>query len=238
MAKRYIVLVVLALLACPYLGAEEAVEQAPAQKHTPTPLELGAKTGVERILSFVLEAPAKVEGVRWDPKEGILKLEKLRIANPKGFKSDKPAMTIAEAYVKAQPDLLLAKEPTIQLVRLKGAVINTEQSLAGGFNIKKLTDSAARFKKPDMKLLQLLGKRFRIDKGVLADTELNLSSDLMKPKTWKLDTIEMDYKQLSGGKSMRADEILAKSLQRVMEEVLSRTTGGTGLSGLTGLLGK
>ena len=239
MAERYIVLMVLAFLVCPHLGAaEEAVEQAQEPPYVPTPLELSAKAGVEGILSFLLEAPTKVEGVRWDPKEGILKLEKLRIANPKGFSTDKPAMTFAEAYVKAQPDLLLSREPTIEIVRLKGAVINSEQSLAKGINIKKLADSASRFGAPDLKVLQMLGKKFRIEKGELGGAAVNLKSDLLGEKSWKLDTIEMNFKEMGGGKSMRADQILSKSLQRILEEVVTKTTGVPALPGISDLLGK
>ena len=235
MAMRNIVLAGLTITLCFGAFAEDTAEDDTAP-YIPTAIERGAKGGVERILSFVLEAQTKVDGVRWDPKEGILKLENLRIANPKGFSADKPAMTVAEAYVKASPDLLISREPTIEIVRLKGAVINTEQSVAKGINIKKLKDSASRFNVPDMKVLQMLGKRFRIDKGVLAEAELNLTSDLLSAKTWKLDAIEMDFKEMGGGKSMRADEVLSKSLQRILEEVLSKSTGTTGLSGLGGLL--
>ena len=84
----------------------------------------------------------------------------------------------------------------------------------------------------------MLGKKFRIEKGELGGAAVNLKSDLLGEKSWKLDTIEMNFKEMGGGKSMRADQILSKSLQRILEEVVTKTTGVPALPGISDLLGK
>ncbi|MBN2311454.1 MAG: hypothetical protein JXR94_20930 [Candidatus Hydrogenedentes bacterium] len=241
MPKHVIAFMMVAALAVPLAaGASDALPDAP------TPLERAAKVGLQKALTFLLETPATVDEVAFDRENGLLRLGGLRIANPKGFEA-KPAIVVGEAYVEAGPNLLLAKEPVIRVVKLTDVTLNAEQSLAHGFNLEKLFDSVSRFGTPKRRERPQLGerKKLRIEKGALDGCTVKLTTEFLtrQAREWKLEPIEMDFRDEESGQGVPADRLLAKALGRLIQEFekgpnAASAAPQSGATGLIDLLGE
>ena len=181
------------------------------------PLEALAKAAVGHVLSFVLEVPTTVGGVRLDLEQQVLEVTGVRVANPEGFHGE-TAITVDKARIEADPMALFAPEPLVRLINVTGATVNAELNPAKGINLKKLMDSAGRFKGPG--LIKLPPKKWRIDKvvldGCVADTTMQLLTKQTRCKT--LDRIEMS---LAGpdGKGVTTDEAVVKVLQVLIGKI-------------------
>ncbi|HIJ74071.1 MAG TPA: hypothetical protein HPP83_08210 [Candidatus Hydrogenedentes bacterium] len=188
-----------------------------ASESTPAQEEVTAKRAVERVLSFVLEAETRVGSVHFDREGKGLELKDVRIANPKGFKEG-DAIAAKKVRVEADPKSLFSREPLVHLVEVEGPTVNAETTLGRGSNLKRLMKSADRFS--DKKLLKMLPqKEWRIEKGVLRESTVNLSSDFPKQSTTRtLDDIEMTFPGRDG-KGIRADEAMVKFLGRLAREL-------------------
>jgi len=211
-------------------AADVAPDEAP-----PTMLEKVAQRGIGRVLSFVLDAPVAVERVRLDREAQVLELKHLRIANPKGFDGD-TAIAVETVLVEADPKLLFSGEPLVRLVEASGAAVNAEVDLSHGLNLKKLMDSAGRFKGP--KLLKVLPKkRWRIEKGVLENGAVEIATPLLSKQTTR-KTLERYEISLMGkdGKGVTANEAMVHVLQSLIER--AGLLEGTGLEPLVGLLNR
>lgn len=211
----------------------------------PTPLENIAKTAIQAAMSRVLETKVTVDRVSYDPREGTLKLTDLRIDNPEGFDQEKPVIQAAEVFVEARPDVLISREPTINVIRLNGAKINAEQNLREGVNVKKLLDSASRFKamKPLQRRLAGTMKSVRLEKGVMEECAVTLVTELLAKQTreWDLEPIDMDFTEGGTAKPQRVDKLMSQALTRIVQEVLMPQGDGSPesespLAPVTGLL--
>jgi len=191
----------------------------------PTPLETGAKIAVETVLSFVLETRVTAERVRLDADTERFELLNLRIANPKAFDSETPAIAVKRILLEAPPDVLFAPDPVVRVVEVSGAVINADADLRHGINLKKLLDSAARFKgpKPDDQ------KKWVIEKGLLRESVVNLTTELLVQQTreYKLKPIEMTLKDKDGG-GLTADQAISRVLRRILDEIGALGAEGSG----------
>lgn len=180
-------------------------------------LEEVARAGVGRVLSYVLDTPASVESVKLNTRAQTLELTGLRVANPDGFEAAS-AILIKKVHVEADLRSLFSRSPVINVVRVEGARLNAETNLAHGSNMKKLMDNAGRFKSPGV-LKNLPKKRWRINKGVLDDCIVEISTRLLTKKTTRkvFDHIELN---LAGtdGQGLTVDEALAKGLGMVLEK--------------------
>jgi len=231
MVKPLMLGIIGVVVALPVWSAVDDVPQTAIkdENRVPTVLERAARTGVQIALSYILEAPATVGDVRFDQKAGMLKLSNVKIGNPKGFDDNKPAISLGEVYVEATPNLLTDAAPIIHIVKLTGATVNAEQSFSEGINLKKLFDSASRLQTLKVRpgLRPKSQKALRIEKGVLQECTLNLTTQLLtsQTKTWKLKPIEMDFTEMGGPNGIPADQVLAKALDRLMQEVTSPGVG-------------
>ena len=221
---------VLLLIAVAAAGSDTASDDRP-----PTTLEKVAQRGIGRVLSFVLDAPASVERVRLDREAQVLELKNLRIGNPKGFDGD-TAIAVETVLVEADPRLLFSNKPLVRLVKASGAAVNAEVNVSRGLNLKKLMDSAGRFKGP--KLLKLLPKkRWRIEKGVLENGAVEITTQLLTKQTTR-KTLERYEISLMGkdGKGVTVNEAMVHVLQSLIER--AGLLEGSGLEPLVGLLNR
>ena len=221
---------VLLLIAIAAAGSDRVSDDRP-----PTTLEKVAQRGIGRVLSFVLDAPATVERVRLDREAQVLELKNLRIGNPKGFHGD-TAIAVETVLVEADPKSLFSGEPLVRLVKASGAAVNAEVNVSRGLNLKKLMDSAGRFKGP--KLLKLLPKkRWRIEKGVLENGAVEITTQLLTKQTTR-KTLERYEISLMGkdGKGVTANEAMVHVLQLLIER--AGLLEGSGLEPLVGLLNR
>lgn len=192
--------------------AREGEQPSPAASDR---LETLAKVGIETALSFLLETRTTVEGVRLDPAAEVLELDGLRIANPKGFDGDAPAFSAQRVRVEAKPEALFSPKAVIRLVEVEGGTVHAQMKIRRGLNLKRLLDSAARFKTP-----RLLGeKRWIVEKGIMTDCLLRFASD-WPPRTYEypLEPMELSMKG-PGGRGVTADKALAEVLLRLIEAI-------------------
>ncbi len=211
MKRRIVLLTLLAMAFQPAMPAENLPRRPDIS------LEDIAKVAVEQVLTHFLEARTTVGGIRLDLGEQILEIKNLRVANPRGF-SRTPVIEAELAQIEADPKLLFAKEPSIRLVKLKGASINAEQNFSHGVNLEKLVKSVSRIK--GLKLLPKSGeKKWTIEKGVIEDCAFRFSSPLVGqgPYERRMDHFEMS---LAGpnGQGLTTQEALTKVLRRFMDE--------------------
>ena len=181
-----------------------------------------ARAGVEKILRHVLDVPVKVDDVKLDAENEALRLINLRVANPERFQ-EADAFSFSEVEVAADLKSLFSREPEIRVVKAKGVTINSELSaLAGGSNLKDLFDNATRFKPQKRGILgrQNLRTKWRIQKGVLENLVLNMSTTLFETKTVqkKVDDMEVHF-STPDGTGLTADKAVAQFLQQLMNEL-------------------
>ncbi|MBI5095537.1 MAG: hypothetical protein HZB26_24280 [Candidatus Hydrogenedentes bacterium] len=194
------------------------------EEQDPSKLEGVVKAAVGAVLSWVLEAPCSVEGVHWEKGGQYLELTGLRIGNPLGFKTDH-ALTAESVRVEAEPRKLLAPNPEIRLIQVKGASVIVETRLSAGSNLKRLMDAAAR---PKLAAAAVAGrpmpsgagKKFRIDRGVLDGcdvivdtTALGRTSSQRRP----VGPIEMSFAGADGA-GLPVDQAMAQFLGRLIQE--------------------
>jgi len=183
-----------------------------------TGLEEVARAGVSRVLSYVLDTPTSVGGVKLDRHAQTLELTELRVANPDGFDAAS-AIWVKKVLVEADLRSLFSRIPVIKLVRAEGARLNIETNLDHGSNMKKLMDNAGRFTSPGI-LKDLPKKQWRIDKGVLDDCVVEISTRLLtkETETKTFDHIELN---LAGedGQRLMANEALVKGLDSVLDKM-------------------
>ncbi|MCC6697733.1 MAG: hypothetical protein IT365_19050 [Candidatus Hydrogenedentes bacterium] len=206
----------------------------------PPDLQGLVKTGVERVVSFVLEAPTTVGGFAWDPEKKRLDLKDVRIGNPESFGTGE---AIAVKNVSLESDLksLLSEQPQIRLIEVGGVTVNVETVLGKGNNLKKLLDNTKRIQPRGGTKLKMPAqrsgeqKRWIIDKAVLDKSTINMSMPLLESqnKAHEFGPIEMSFKGADGG-GMTANEILGQVMERLLQE--SGLGGSTGASPVEGLI--
>ena len=196
-------------------------------------LELVAKRGVEAVLSYVLETTAKAGAVYLNQDDQVLEIKDLRIGNPKGF-GDQDALKFGSVRVEADPKSLFSSKPVIRLMKVEGTEVNAETTPWQGSNLKKLMDSAGRFK--GNKLMEKLPKKkWVVEKGLLSDATFNMTTELLERHTHqkKIENIEMSI----GGEGLPADQAIGRFLERLMQEFNIGGQGGAADS-VRRLLGK
>ena len=206
----------------------------------PPDLKNIVKTGVERVVSLVLDAPTTVGGFAWDPEKKRLDLTDVRIGNPESFGTGE---AIAVKNVSLESDLksLLSEQPQIRLVEVGGVTINVETVLGKGNNLKKLLDNTKRIQPRGGAKLKMPAqrggeqKRWIIDKAVLDKSTINMSMPLLESqnKAHEFGPIEMSFKGTDGA-GMTANEILGQIMERLLQE--SGLGGSTGASPVEGLI--
>jgi len=182
-----------------------------------TRLEEVARIGVSRVLSYVLDTPTSVDGVKLDRRAQTLELTGLCVANPDGFEA---ASAILAKTVRIEADIrsLFSQAPVISLVTIEGARINVETNLAHGSNMKKLMGNVSRFKTPGL-LKDLPKKQWKVEKAVLDNCIVENSTRLLTKETTSktFDHLELDLAG-ANGKGLMANEALAKGLETVLEK--------------------
>lgn len=188
-------------------------------------LEKVARLAIGRVLSYVLETDVSVGGIRLDTKAETLELSDLRIANPKGFEADQ-AFSLGKVLVDADPKSLFSDAPTIRRIEVSGAKANVEVNLKG-VNLKKLADSASRFKPPGAQGPKKHGqtddpnaKKWRIAKALMENCSVDIITALPFKQTTRrsIDKIDLD---LSGpdGTGLPANEAMAQVLNAIMDKL-------------------
>ncbi len=175
-----------------------------------------ARRGIEAVLSFVLETDVAVESVRLDGDANILELGNLTIANPRGFDRDTPAMSFEKILVEAPLDVLFASEPVFQTVKIQGGTVHAEINPRRGVNIKRLMDSADRFKGPQL----LPQKRWVVEQALMEDFALKVTTQLLRRETRErhVESLEMTLKR-DDGRGFTASEALTRILGQLIDEL-------------------
>jgi len=198
------------------------------------------KTGVERVVSRVLDAPTRVGDFKWDPENQRLDLMDVHIGNPEGFSED-DAIVVKKVSLESDLKSLLSDEPDIRVIDVGSITVNAETALGKGNNLKKLMDNAKRVQPRGGKGLQgaLRGdgdqKRWKIEKAKLDASTVNISTALLsaQKQSREFGPFEMSFVG-EDGSGLPASQILGRVMERLLQET---NLGGVSESPIGGILG-
>lgn len=199
------------------------------------------KTGVERVISRVLDAPTKVGDFKWDPEKQRLDLMDVRIGNPEGFSED-DAISVKKVSLESDLKSLMSDQPEVRLIDVGSITVNVETALGKGNNLKTLMDNAKRIQPRGGGIGQRGGsrgsgeqKRWKIEKALLDTSTVNISTALLsaQKQSHEFGPFEMSFVG-EDGSGLPANQILAKVMERLLQET---NLGGVTESPIGGLLG-
>lgn len=182
-------------------AAEDAAAASEEEPAEPTAWEGIAKVGIEAVLSIVLDTKVSVERVRLDGANEVFEVQGLRIANPKGFDQDKPALVFDKLLLEAPGDVLSSEKPIIRKAVASGGQLNVITDFRKGNNIKRLVERASRFGGGDS---GDDNKRWIVEQATIQENRVTLTTGLggdfplRQVRRYRIDPIEMAIKGEDG----------------------------------------
>ncbi|GMV99393.1 MAG: hypothetical protein AMXMBFR84_05320 [Candidatus Hydrogenedentota bacterium] len=190
-------------------------------------LERVAAAVVQTALSFVMETNVVLDSVSVDPMSGELNVLGVHIANPKGF-PEEDAVVFDRISVLTDLSTFASGEPVIHRIQASGVSVTVRHDLKRGVNLAQLQKSAVRLQKQVRRLPVAPPSStasLQLKKGVLDQCRVKVGSPLLleEQEVFSLDTIEIDYETITGGKAITVDRAIAIALEKVLESVAEET---------------
>ncbi len=154
------------------------------------------KTGVEEVLSYVLEVDVTLDSADVKVTEGSVELSGLHIGKPEGFKTDE-SFSVETIKVKVDIKSFTGDSPTVDLIEIIGPRITLEQGLRKS-NFSEMIKSASRFSsdtpEAEDEEPEAAGKPVIIKKILVTEAKVSISAPLLQGKkaTIPLPKVEID----------------------------------------------
>ncbi len=197
-----------------------------------------AKKGLEKGTSYALGVETEVDSLRLSLLKGSLKIDTLRIANPKGFTSPY-LMQSGRFDLELRPGSLFSDTIEMNRFELDGLDMHIEQRLTGS-NISKVVENLRRFESqsPADRQKQAGDKKVKLDRVVITNVEahFHLAPDVVSQElvTVKIPEIVLTDVASDEGGVLVAD-VVGRLVLAILSQVIEQSHGHVPETFLQGL---
>ena len=194
------------------------------------PVERVIQTALVNYGSSIFDVEVQVGTVNIDFDKGVAKVERLRVANPVGFKTEYAInaneLTLKLDFESLNKDTIIFEDITI----VEADIIYEYRS--SGTNLDKLAENAVEYANKELGLLEAqAASRLLVDKVNIINPHLQISHRILKGKTLKLNLPDIRL-QNPGNK------IHSSSPAEIAQDILSAIKSGTGMAAASLSMGK